>query len=198
MSEGFIKFNRNEQFLEMIKARHSAYVLLSLVAYRARLEEGHIDGLSENQAYIGDYKSYGATRQIYRDDVAFLKRHGFITTKGTIKGTIATLCNDAIFDTNPTSKRTTKGTDRKNHQGTTNKEGKETKKYGTLESLGETEFMEIADSLKVPVDEVRDTYDAMRAKRSRYKYDDYKLALRNWVKGSIKKGTMQQMEIISL
>ena len=124
----FIKFMRNSNRLhELLRTRPTAYCLLTLIAERARrTDEERFDNLQIGEALVGDYDSYGVTRQVYRDDLAFLMLHQFITTKRTNKGTIAMLCDDSIFDINPETKEPTKEP-KENQQRTTNKNVKNVK-----------------------------------------------------------------------
>lgn len=98
---GFIQLNRNNEVFSLIKNRHSAYSLLTIIALRARrTTERCFDGLRIGEALIGDYESYGATEQIYRSDKKFLEKYGLATFKTTTKGTIAQLTGSIIFDIN--------------------------------------------------------------------------------------------------
>ena len=131
-TEPFIKMARNSKnFWELIKRRHSAYVLLSVVAQRARrTDDVTFDDLEIGEAYLGDHKIYGASRQNYRTDIRMLKNLKFLTTRSTSKGTIAKLCDDSIFDINATIKLTkdlTNSQPSPNHRLTTNKNDKNVK-----------------------------------------------------------------------
>ena len=145
-TNGFIKFNRNnnDNFLDILLGRHTAFCLLALIAYRSKRQaRGKIKILDVNQCYIGDYESYGVTEQIYRTDKRFLEEWEFVSFKATSKGTVATLIDTTIFDINPnvtndqtndqltTNQRPANDqtNDQTNDQLTTNKETKkETKK----------------------------------------------------------------------
>jgi len=103
-TNGFIKFNRNnnDNFLDILLGRHTAFCLLALIAYRSKRQaRGKIKILDVNQCYIGDYESYGVTEQIYRTDKRFLEEWEFVSFKATSKGTVATLIDTTIFDINP-------------------------------------------------------------------------------------------------
>lgn len=98
---GFIQLKRNEEVFNLIRKRPSAFLLLTLIAFRARrTKENQFDGLEIGEAYIGDFKSYCATQQIYRTDKKFLETNRIITTKATNKGTIAKLVGSTFFDIN--------------------------------------------------------------------------------------------------
>ena len=101
---GFVKFLRNSQcYFRIIRERPSAFVLLSLVATRARRtnEKGLKYDLEIGEALVGDYSTYGVTRGFYRTDIEYLKRIKAITTRICWRGTIAKLVSADIFDINP-------------------------------------------------------------------------------------------------
>ncbi len=98
---GFIQIKRNDEILNLIRKRPSAFLLLTLIAFRARrTKENQFDGLEIGEAYIGDYQSYCATLQVYRTDKKFLETNGIITTRATNRGTIAKLNSTSLFDIN--------------------------------------------------------------------------------------------------
>ncbi len=101
----FIKFIRkSDRYFWLIKKRPSAFVLLSLVANRARRtdEEGLKVKLDIAEALVGDHDSYKATESVYRTDIKFLIRHGFILkTKTSRRGTVVKLIDTDIFDICP-------------------------------------------------------------------------------------------------
>ena len=116
MSKGFIQLNRT-YLAEDLMAKHPfAYLLLNLIALRARWKPGIPDGLQMGEAYIGDYKSFGATRQQYRTSLRILVELKFVTIqdtkknrqkstinstiKTTIRGTKVKLLDSAIWDIN--------------------------------------------------------------------------------------------------
>ena len=118
----YFKANREGTVFEyMAKKRPSAFLLLFLIAKRAKRTIDHPDkSLEIGEAYIGDYETYGVTKQIYRTDKAFLKSTGQVTYKTTNKGTIARLIKTDLFNINeeePTHELTRKLTQ---HQHSTN------------------------------------------------------------------------------
>lgn len=142
MEKGFIKkINNSKNFYELIKRRPTAYVLLSLIADRAkRQSEDNFNDLKIGQCYIGDYKTYGVTEQVYRTDKLYLEKWHFSTFKGTGKGTIATLHDNSIFDINPrTDQRPVQRT--ANGQLTTNKNDKNEKRE-TAPLLSKLEYLQ--------------------------------------------------------
>ncbi len=102
----FIKLQRledSEELQYLVKKDHDAFVLLTVIAERARrLRTPHPgNGLMQFQAAIGDYKKYGLTEQRYRTAKKHLEKLKLSTFKSTHKGTVATLCNGRVFDINP-------------------------------------------------------------------------------------------------
>lgn len=66
-SSRFIKLIDSEETRFLIEHQPKAYVLLNLIAFRARRISGHPDGLEIGEARIGDYKKAGfQTRDEYR------------------------------------------------------------------------------------------------------------------------------------
>lgn len=131
IDNAFVKLKRTPEVLDLMERRSSAFLLLSLIAMRARRTTSIFGGLHSGQALVGDFKSYGVTRKVYRNDLVFLERHNLITVKRASKGTIVTLCPNAIFDINPEIEGTSKG-----HQGATNKNVKNERMESKSESLG--------------------------------------------------------------
>src|SRR6185312_8439517 len=69
LMSGYIKQNRTEHILEILKSRrnHDAYILLNVVALRAkRTKTFSTHNLEVGEALIGDHKSYGMSEQNYR------------------------------------------------------------------------------------------------------------------------------------
>ena len=97
----FIKCYRSIEAWELLQANKNAFILLWVVASRAyRGSSGNPSNLKVGQAFLGDHSSYGMNRAQYRTAIKSLKRMGYLTTKTTNKGTIATLTNTSIFDPN--------------------------------------------------------------------------------------------------
>lgn len=202
MSEGFFKAIRNEKAIELIKLRPTAFALLYLIAYRARRDSGHLDGLEPGQAYIGDYENYGVTEQIYRTDKEYLKRYGFSTFKATSKGTIASLCDNSIFDINPTSVLTNTSTGNQrptNDQLTTNKKEKKEEEY-TPKIISDEKLQDIAKQFSISLSQARHYYEKVLdyEKSSGKRYKDYAAATRNFIRGDIERGKLNQEKVIRL
>ena len=138
MNRGFVKLNRSDETFELLQDPH-AFTLLTVIAVRARrTEKFNIHNLRPGEALIGDYASYGMTRQQYRGAMQRLKRWGLASFKPTTRGTVATLLDDRIYDVNvepgPPSNNhpSTLTQPTTNHPPTTNKNeknGKKGKKY---------------------------------------------------------------------
>lgn len=98
---GFIKLKRSPELEHLVLTRPSAYILLTLIAFRAkRTNERTFNGLEVGEALVGDYSKYLSTRRKYRTDVNILKEAQLITTRKSNRGTIAKLADSSIFDIN--------------------------------------------------------------------------------------------------
>ncbi len=136
MFNGYIQLNRCEEVEQLLLKEPEAYLLLNLIAYRARRTASfNPHNLQPGEALIGDDGSCGLTSRNYRTAKEKLTRWHFATFKATNKGTIAKLAdnrlwninadivvkqNDKQNDSRPTSKR--QAADK---QPTTNKEREE-------------------------------------------------------------------------
>lgn len=179
-----------------------------LIAIRAKRSEDHPDeSLEIGEAEIGDYVSYGVTRQIYRDDISYLKSNHQITTKGTSRGTIAMLISSDIFDINEEKRTTTfpKKEPTKNHQRTTNKNDKNDKKiikennkrkFGPEELTPEI-IKELADKYRVSVSSVETLKEKMllKCESDGKPYINYKAALSRWILQAIEWGQLKQLPV---
>ena len=97
---GFVALHRSEDILALMERHPNAFLLLSLIAVRARWSEEAcaITGLRQGQALIGDWRKAGIGSEMrYRTAKKRLESCGFITTKTTGKGTVATLTDKAPF-----------------------------------------------------------------------------------------------------
>lgn len=170
---GFIKFHREEPANDLIAEDHLSFVLLSVIALRAR-RKPYLN-LEIGEAYIGDYKNYGMTEQQYRTRKKRLEKWEFITTRATGRGTIAKLIDKRIYDINedegngqsngkPTDKQRTA-----NGKLTTNK--KEIKKKEIKKEVIATieqNWKDFAHALK----EKNDYYYRLHEKYKQKGYDD--------------------------
>jgi hypothetical protein len=127
MTEPFLKLIRNKETMELLTNAPNAFLLLTQIALRAkRTSDFNVHRLTIGQALVGDYKSIGLTERKYRTAKAQLQSWGFVTFKGTNKGTIATLLNTRVFDINEEDERRAERRSR-DEQETTNKTYKKEK-----------------------------------------------------------------------
>jgi hypothetical protein len=112
----FIKLIDSEEVLYLIEHHPNAFLLLTLIALRARRVSGKPDGLIIGDSILGDHKSAGLSRQQYRTALQKLVELGHIeivyngkrflkreksTIKITINSTLVNLCKSTIYDINP-------------------------------------------------------------------------------------------------
>jgi hypothetical protein len=98
MTSGFIKLQRGEPINLLLEHDHKAFVLLTVIALRARYADGpNMLGLSFGQAVVGDLASVGLTPKEYRCAKRRLERLQLATFTGSRRGTIATLTDSRIF-----------------------------------------------------------------------------------------------------
>lgn len=124
---------RNPQLEELGRVRPTALVLLRIYLNRAKNTEdrGNPD-LEVGEAYLGDWKMYTKSEQIYRTDKSYLEKYKILTYRATNRGTIARLVDTSFFDVE-WKKSTDKSTDKpraSHEQATTNKEIREKKDTG--------------------------------------------------------------------
>lgn len=101
---GWIGFHRSEETDELLAKEPKAFVLLAVIARRARWKNPVIpDGLTKGDALIGknDFEKFGWTEHDYRRAKQILggaKLVSFRRAKGTTKsGTVATLLDARVF-----------------------------------------------------------------------------------------------------
>lgn len=191
MTGGFIQFKKGgDNFFELIKRRPTAFVLLALVARRAKWNVNNFNDLEMGEALIGDFETYGATRRTYRTDLQYLTMYHFLTIKTTNKGTIAKIVDTSIFDINARSIGRQRDKQEANERPLTNKE--KNKKYISKEEfishrvaiLGEFEQMGLfktKDCLKVLKTFLRKITTSPKYMN---KYKDFKDAYMNWLENS--------------
>ena len=173
MGKSFIQLNhKNPNTIELLK-HPNEWALLTLVAIRARRIDSKIEGLSVRQAMIGDHKSCGLTRQQYRTVLINLEKWHFLTTKATNKGTIATLCNDDIFDINVDGSQPS-NQPKPNHQATSNNKVKNEKKNIYSEVCAKTiAFLNEISGSKYTTSNGNCTFISARIKEG-FSLDDFK------------------------
>jgi hypothetical protein len=107
---GWFKAIRSDKALDIILTYQPAFVLLYIIASRARWSsEPSVNGLTQGQAFLGDFRRYGMTEKQYRTAKQKLEKWHFAAFKGANKGTTATLLDRSIFDIYPPEKGEQKG-----------------------------------------------------------------------------------------
>lgn len=114
-SENFVKFIRSPESKLLRENYPNAFLLLSLIAERARRYAGHPDGLQIGDAILGDFKAAGLTRSKYRTAIKKLEKLKHIeiiwngkkfrktrnlTINLTIKSTLVNLLSSTVWDIN--------------------------------------------------------------------------------------------------
>ena len=161
--------------------RPTAFVLLATIAERARRTDSTIGGLTAGEALVGDYKSYGVSRQNYRSDLKFLEKSKILTIKVTNKGTIAKLIDDSIFDINidegnqQTNHQVTINQPSSNHQVTTNNNVKKDKndKKTTLKQSSTSKQILMRDQTASVVMELSKVYVNLKQYEARKLIKDF-------------------------
>lgn len=136
MSSGFLKLQRSPDTLELLRDG-DAFLLLTQIAYRARRTADGVNphNLAAGEAMLGDYHNCGLSERRARTAKDKLAKWGLATFRATNRGTIAKLCNSAVFDANieprdeqndrpETSQRRAKD-ERRDEPETTNNKGEE-------------------------------------------------------------------------
>jgi hypothetical protein len=206
--QGFILMLRSKQLLKLLERRQSAFVLLTLIALRARrTAELHFDELKIGEALIGDYKSYGATEQIYKTDKKFLEKYGLATFKSTNRGTIASLISTTIFDINEEKPIINNPTDEKqtvNEQSTINNnvnnekkdiysfKSKKSPSMFSLVSCSTEELETLSRKFRVPYEYTKSKQDDLldKIKEGSFKGNNVYFTLTQWIRYDIRKGNI--------
>jgi len=129
-STGWIKLLRMPATYELLRNKN-AFILLTIIALRARRTDDIVSGLKAGQAFIGDWANYGLTEQQYRNAKNNVLKMGFATFRATPRGTITTLTENSIYDINQDNQQRTEqrtNNEQTNEQTTTNKNDKNDKK----------------------------------------------------------------------
>jgi hypothetical protein len=124
---GYFHAWRTDDADGLAAAYPSAFMLAWLIARRARYSDAYNEhGLKLGEAFLGDFKTIGLTRQKYRLAIRVLRDNGFATFRTTNRGTIAKLADSRLFSNSPTldnhqnNHQPTNGQPTANHQPTTN------------------------------------------------------------------------------
>lgn len=112
----FIKQIRWDDAMDLIKKSPNAFILLTVIAQRARREDSPVMWLKKWQCFVGDYDNYWMTRQQYRTALDNLFKWQIINQQTTNKWTIVSLLSKAIYDINESDDQPT------DNQQTTNKQ----------------------------------------------------------------------------
>jgi len=104
MVNGFVRLRRSVATLELLEGDPRAFLVLTLLAYRAKWSDGfNVRGLAHGEGLVGagDAKRVGLTREQFRGALKRLQRYKLITTRGTNRGTIVRLISSSIYDLSP-------------------------------------------------------------------------------------------------
>ncbi len=100
VAETYIKSARCEEAWTLLKKNYHAFILLWVIAQRARRIKDEINKLEIGEAMIGDFENYGMSKQNYRTAKKILETCKLVTLKVTNKGTIAKIIDTRIYDIN--------------------------------------------------------------------------------------------------
>jgi hypothetical protein len=113
MSKSYIQLARSEKVEWLLATHPNAFLLLTLIALRARRTRNSPDGLEIGECHIGDYEKAGIeSREKYRNALELLEKLGTIkkvetcrtrkkaTSGTTTKGTKVKLLNSEFYDIN--------------------------------------------------------------------------------------------------
>jgi hypothetical protein len=100
MTNSFIKLNRCEKTNDLIECHPNAFLLLTVIALRARRVPNIIKNLDVCECFVGDFDKIGLSRQQYRTALDVLESLKFIIKTPTNKGTVVKLINSNIYDIN--------------------------------------------------------------------------------------------------
>jgi len=119
VAQRFVKLMDGDQVWDLIKTNHHAFILLTVIALRARSAASNInDGLKPGEALIGDYYNYDMTKKTYRCAKRALERLHLAAFRGTPRGTVATITAATIYDMRFFIEGTPEGTLKGTPQGT--------------------------------------------------------------------------------
>lgn len=97
-ARGFVALHTGDETRALLEKHPKAFLLLTLIAMRAKWKDCSITGLRFGQALIGDYRAAGLeTEAEYRHAKKLLTKLGLVTTSTTNKGTVATLVGSKIY-----------------------------------------------------------------------------------------------------
>lgn len=96
--KGYIKLSREAE--QLLLSDPQGFLLLTLIAMRAGRKYNPITKLQKGECFVGDYAKIGLSRDQYRRAIKRLTSAHQITTQATNRGTIATICESALYDVN--------------------------------------------------------------------------------------------------
>ena len=203
----FIKFIHSEESDYLLENYPNAFLLLSLIAGRARRVSGKPDGLEIGECYIGDYEKAGIqSRQSYRTALSILETRLHIkkvescrtrkksttgsTTGSTTVGTKVKLLRSDVWDINPeinnhlnphhTNHRPTTDQPPTNHE----QEAKEAKENASFAFIKET-YKEKASPVfcsPLSLDERKETVDVIVGYAAHLEYVLDEKSVIKWLK----------------
>ena len=197
---GFVKLNRTEKTLELLKDIN-AFALVTIIAFRTkRSNDFNVHGLQVGEAFIGDFKNYGLTGQKYRTAKKKLQKWKIATFKATNKGTIASLLNTDIYDTNNEDTNEQANSPATNKQQTSNEPATTIKKLRSKEvKKGSGDFVpptlsEVSEYVKsigfnLDAQYFIDSYTAKGWMIGKNKMKDWKASVRTWWKNGFENKT---------
>lgn len=100
MSKPYIQLVRGEKTEDLIESSPNAFLLLSIIALRARRTPNFMKGLDVCECMVGDYRKIGLSEQQYRTAKNVLHHNGLVTFHTTNKGTVAKINNSDIYNIN--------------------------------------------------------------------------------------------------
>lgn len=93
------KSYRSNEAFDLIRASHPAFILVHVIASRARYSDGYNRFQCKlGEAAISDYQSYSLSKQQYRTAKRYLESNGLATFRTTPKGTLAKLVDSTICE----------------------------------------------------------------------------------------------------
>lgn len=210
---GFVKLHRSITQWEWYKNSKVMRVFLHLLLM-ANHEDVKWQGITIKRGQrVTSYKHIATEIgdmgvQQVRTALTKLKSTREITSESTSEYTIITITNYNTYQENnkQTNKQLTSDQHATNKQLTTNKNEKNekneknniytpVKKYSTPQDIKDEDIADIAEKLGVEIRDVRKKYeemlDAIESNPRKYKYENYKAALRKWVRLSINDGRIK-------
>jgi len=205
MNNYFIKLKQNPQLIMLFRRRPTAFLLLTLIAIRAKNSKSGDPDLKVGEALIGDWSFYCKSERCYRSDKLFLKKHQISTFKPTPRGTIAKLNSTEFFDVE-WKKVTNKVTDKRrtsDEKVTTNREiyirnkreNKSPSQSG-LHPCSDLEILKIASDLNIAPAAVRSKHETIldKIEAGEFKNKTVYFTLRDWLRRDLRERRIGEMD----